>query len=66
MKIKPIEVVIPNNIKMDAKSTYQLNYLNKPQKPTQSGKNRDHLHSGLPWTGDSTYRQLFKDHERST
>jgi len=50
---------------MNTKSSYQANYSSTLQSPTESGKIKDQLHIGLPWTGGSTYRQLFTDPQKS-
>ena len=47
---------------MNLKSIYQTNFNGVVQAPTESGKIPDQLRGGQPWTGGSTYRQLFKDH----
>jgi hypothetical protein len=59
MKVKPVSVLVPNTIKMNTSSIYQSEFSGQGGRPTESGKVADHLHGGLPWTGGSTYRQLF-------
>lgn len=58
-QIKPVETFIPNPSKMKLESIYKSNYNGITSAKTESGKQADHLKSGLPWTGGSTYRQLF-------
>lgn len=53
---------MPNSLKMNLKSIYQTNFNGVVQAPTESGKIPDQLRGGQPWTGGSTYRQLFKGH----
>ena len=50
---------MPNTTKMNTKTIYQSNFHNQVLKRTESGKRNDQLKSGLPWTGSSTYRELF-------
>jgi hypothetical protein len=60
MQIKPTEVTVPNTLKMSLRSVYQSNFNGATRPRAESGKIPDNLHGGLPWTGGSTYRQLFK------
>ncbi len=60
MQVKPIEVSVPNTLKMNLRSVYQSNFNGKLHPRAESGKIPDNLHGGLPWTGGSTYKELFK------
>jgi hypothetical protein len=55
-----MEVSVPNTLKMNLRSVYQSNFNGISQPLTESGKIPDSLRGGQPWTGGSTYRQLFK------
>lgn len=60
IQVKPVEVRVPNTIKMNTNSIYRSNFSGQKSPPSETGKNPDQLHIGLPWTGRSTYRQLFQ------
>lgn len=61
LKVKPVEVMVPNHIKTTTKSNYQDNYSTVQLKPTESGRNPDCLKGGQPWLGGgSIYKQLFQ------
>lgn len=51
---------MPNTLRMNLRSVYQTNFSGAPHPPAETGKHPDSLRGGLPWTGGSTYRQLFK------
>jgi hypothetical protein len=53
--------MVPNSLKMNLKSSYQANYSGVSKLPAESGKRPDQLHCGLPWTGGSTYKQMFQN-----
>jgi len=53
--------MIPNSLKMNLQSSYQANYSGISKPPAESEKKPDQLHCGLPWTGGSTYKQMFQN-----
>lgn len=44
---------------MKLESVYKSNFGGLNSSRTESGKQADHFKGGQPWTGGSTYRQLF-------
>ncbi len=50
---------MPNQIKMKVDSSYRASFGERKLAPIEKNKPYDNLHSGQPWTGTTTYRQLF-------
>ena len=50
---------MPNQLKMKVDSSYKSSFGEQKLVPIEKNKPYDNLHSGQPWTGTSTYRQLF-------
>lgn len=64
--VKPVTPYISNEAKISNKSIYNSSFKKPNALPSETGKRPDSLKSGQPWTGSTTYKNLFNPPKKSS